>query len=66
MRGGEQIEAQAVTANAMYRIWLRHGPVISEGERFVWRGKTLNVRNTSNPDEHRQWLQVLAEAGVAT
>jgi SPP1 family predicted phage head-tail adaptor len=65
--GREQIQAAAVTASALYRITVRWRSDVNETHRVkLADGTALNLRRVADPDGQRQWLELLAEKGVAT
>lgn len=61
--GREQIEAGALSNVQAWRVRIRWRSGIGITNRLVYRGTYLNVRSASDPDQRRQWLDILADSG---
>lgn len=69
--GGEAVLAARLEGRKLVTITVRHS---SDTEQITtdWRAKDArtnvlyNIRSIVNPDEHKHWLEILAEQGVAT
>lgn len=61
----EELEADQLQAEVLYKIMIRHRTDINEKMRIVWQNKNLNIRSITNPDERKRYTEVLAEEGVA-
>jgi head-tail adaptor len=71
IRGGEAINARRLSGVQPVAITVRICPALADlgtDDRVVDRrkGTVYNIRSAANFDEHGQYLEVLAEAGVAT
>lgn len=64
--GREQLQAQQTQAVTVCTVTIRYRADVITGMRLLWGGKTLNIRSATNPDERRQWLEMLCDEGVAT
>lgn len=71
LRGAEQLIAQGLQATRTYEVWVRYcadALSITEADRIVDErtGRTLNIRDISNPDEKHRFVRFIAESGVAS
>lgn len=70
MRGGEAVMAARLEAREPMLIRIRDDPqarqIFTDWQvRDVRRGKAYNIREVTN-DNSREWIEILAETGVAT
>jgi SPP1 family predicted phage head-tail adaptor len=69
--GGEDVLQERLAGRQPFTVTLRFS-VKSEQITPEWRainiksGKILNIRSVSNPDEKRQWIELMVDEGVAT
>jgi SPP1 family predicted phage head-tail adaptor len=64
---GREVEASGrLTSVETYLIYIRYRTDILTGMRIIWNGKTLNIRSVDNRDEHREFLTMECESGIAT
>jgi SPP1 family predicted phage head-tail adaptor len=71
LRGGENIVARRLSGVQPVAITVRVAAALCDlttDDRIVdaRKGTIYNIRSIANFDEHRQYLEILAEAGVAT
>ncbi|NBX02713.1 MAG: head-tail adaptor protein [Alphaproteobacteria bacterium] len=64
--GNEQLFAGQVQSTASHKVLLRYRSGITVGMRFVFDGRTFNIRSVFNVDERRDTLELLVQEGVAT
>ena len=64
--GTEQVQGQQLQASTWFYVTIRYREGVEAGQRLLWKGAPLNIRSVINPDEKRQWLELLCEKGVAT
>ena len=67
LEGREQIQAMGLAPTGMYQVTIRYRDDVKPAtDRLFWKDMILNIRTATNPDERRQWLEMMCEAGVAT
>lgn len=64
VRGREEVRLGRLSSVETYLVVIRHRTDLSELDRVVWRGKTLNIRTMQDRDMDRAFLTIEAEAGV--
>jgi SPP1 family predicted phage head-tail adaptor len=63
--GREETLNDVTLAVERFTITIRFGLDVRPSDRLVWRGKTMNIRSSNDPDMRRAWLTITADAGVA-
>jgi len=66
LRGLEQLQGQQVQARATHKVTVRYRADVTPALRLLWRGRPMNIRAATNPDEGRKFLDLLCDEGVAT
>lgn len=61
---GEVRENGRLTVTQTYRVTIRHRVDFPVRARLVWRGRTLRVVATSDPDTRRERLHLICEEEV--
>jgi SPP1 family predicted phage head-tail adaptor len=64
MSGRERDHAQQTDARADYLVVIRTRGDLSEKDRIVWRGETLNVRFVKHRSNREQFMEIEAEMGA--
>lgn len=67
--GRESIEAGALQGVQGWRVTIRHRADLAGQSlflRFLWRGRTMNVKSIEDADGSGRYLVAFAESGVAT
>lgn len=63
--GSETEQAMRLAAIQRYVVRMRFRPDVNSGQRFVFKGRVLNIRSVRNLDERSQWIECVCEEGVA-
>ena len=58
---GTTVQSESGRTLRRYRITLRHRPDIPSPARLSWRGRTLAVRASDDPDLRRERLHLICE-----
>jgi SPP1 family predicted phage head-tail adaptor len=64
--GNERYQSDRVEARANYRIVCRYDATLNEAHRVLVKGRYLNIRYINDVDMEGRWLEIDAEAGVAS
>lgn len=64
--GGERYQADRVDGVQSYRIVTRYSAALRVGDRVTVRSQALNIRALRNVEMRNMWLEIDAEAGVAS
>lgn len=65
LRMAEQVQAQVLGSQVLYRVTIRHRDDVTASQRLSWKGMPMNIRAVTDPDGKRVWTEILAEVGVA-
>lgn len=66
MSGKEMEHSQSIQSSANYFIVIRYRSDIRENDTLEWRGRTMNIRFVKDRGPRSLWLEMNAEAGVAS
>jgi SPP1 family predicted phage head-tail adaptor len=64
VRGREALQGMQVQDETMHRITIRYRTDITPKMRVVWGSRIMNIREVTNPDEHKKYLQLMVEDNV--
>lgn len=64
--GHEDMQGEKVTGRLTHKIRLRTHDAITTAMRFAAGNRVFNIRSVRNVEERGNWVEVLAEEGVAT
>lgn len=65
LQGKEQLDQQKLQATTLYRVTIRYQSTLHAGNRLLWRNTPLNIRAITNPDQKREFHEIICEEGVA-
>lgn len=70
LRGGEEVQAQKLSANGLVEVTVRYSTrtaQILETDRLknARTGRAMNIRYIEQPDLRRKYLKIVCEYGVA-
>lgn len=63
--GVEAVQAMHLGGSMRSRVRLRYRPDVNSERRFLFKGRTLNIRSVRDIEERGRWLECICEAGVA-
>ena len=66
LRGQERLQAMQVQDETVHKITIRFRDDITPKMRVVWRSRIMNIRDVTNPDEKKKYLQLTVEDNVGT
>jgi head-tail adaptor len=66
MSGREERTGDRTDAVARLRVVVRYSAALREGDRVLIRTRAHNITRIDNVEFRNQWLEIDAEAGVAT
>jgi len=66
MSGREERTGDRTDAVARLRVVVRYSAALREGDRLLIRTRAHNITRIDNVEFRNQWLEIDAEAGVAT
>ena len=66
MSGREERTGDRTDAVARLRVVVRYSAALREGDRVLIRTRAHNITRIDNVELRNQWLEIDAEAGVAT
>lgn len=66
LAGNEGLDDDVVRAVQGLRITIRWRPGIDTKHRLLWNGQPLKINSVVDPDQRRQRLQIVCDAGLAT
>lgn len=65
-QGREEEQAGRLEGQQRYTVRIRYYSGLTTKHRLLWGSTALQVRDIRNPDEHRRYMDLDCEAGVAT
>lgn len=63
--GREQVAAGKIMSELSHRIIIRYRDDIDTSMRLVYENRHFNIRSIVNVNERKEWIEIMAQEGVA-
>lgn len=66
LRGMEQLQAMQLEISVSHKVIMRYRPGVTAKNRLLWGDIALNIREATNPDRKKMFLQLICDQGVVS